>query len=607
MNKKNFASFCKTILVFVFVFMSFFAIHANAKEKVPTDLGFLYHCDTKELLEWNNNFGYFDEEQAAEIKSYMDAYIIKGEKNDYEKARKIHQWIVDNVTYSYVYNYLDPYDVFTKKSAVCGGYSNLYKAMLNLADIPAVLVSGMTTTGAHVWNAVYTDGRWFYSDATWGTTYFDPGADNFIKDHYAQRVEYVSVETKDGIFIGYDTGIAVVGVAPGITEVNVPDFFEEYCVTSVSFQLFNSMYGIKSLNVGAYVNAIDTGVRCMTLEEINVSDYNNVYASKDGVLFSKDFKQLYTYPANKKSESFVLPKETISLDVKQTFENPYLVNLEVEKGNEAFSSYEGALYDASQKELLMVPLGKTDVFVPADASISGTAFSNADTSKMTIYSEEGSPSHEYALANNIAFRTMKEEVTENVTDVFGDVTEGEWYVASVQYVYDNGLMSGNNGLFRPKDQVTRAQIVSTLYRMEGEPKVTDYKACEELLDVEKGQWYTDAVCWAYNTGVGTGNSTTKMFNVKDNVTRQQLASFFFRFAAYKGYDTTKTADISGMLNANQVSDYAEKPVKWAVAEGIISGSAMKDSYGNTVYDLKPTGTATRAQLASILQRFSENK
>ena len=315
MKKTFWGSFFKTIFVFAFVFMTFFAVQSNAEEKVPTELGFLYHCNTEEFLEWNSNFGYFDEEQAAEIKSYMDAYIIKGEKNDYEKARKIHQWIVDNVKYSYVYNYLDPYDVFTKKSAVCGGYSNLYKAMLNLADIPAVLVSGMTSAGAHVWNAVYTDGRWFYSDATWGTPYFDPGADNFLKDHYAQRVEYVSVETKDGIYIGYDTGIAVVGVAPGVTEVKVPDFFEEYCVTSVSFQLFNAMYGIKTLNVGAYVNAIDTGVRCMTLEAIHVSEQNYVYASKDGVLFSKDFKQLFTYPANKKSESFVLPKETVSLDV----------------------------------------------------------------------------------------------------------------------------------------------------------------------------------------------------------------------------------------------------------------------------------------------------
>ena len=181
------------------------------------------------------------------------------------------------------------------------------------------------------------------------------------------------------------------------------------------------------------MNAIDTGVRCMTLEEISVSEKNYVFASKDGVLFSKDLKQMFTYPANKKSESFTLPKETISFDIKQAFENQYLVNLEVEEGNTAFASYEGALYDAALKELLMVPLGKTDVFVPADATISGAAFANADTSKMTIYAEEGSPAHQYALANGIAFKTEKEEpeVTpeptptpgekEDVSDLFPDV------------------------------------------------------------------------------------------------------------------------------------------------------------------------------------------
>ena len=239
-SNKFFLSCVMTFVLSVCLFLTSFGSFANAEEKIPTELGFLYHCELEELLKWNSNSGYFDEEQAAEMKAYMDAYILKGETKDYEKARKIHQWIADNVKYSYEYNYLDPYEVFTKKSAVCGGYSNLYKAMLNLADIPAVLVSGMTTNGAHVWNAVYANGRWFHSDATWGTPYFDPGADNFIKDHYAQRVEYVSVETKDGLLIGFDTGIAVVGVKEGMTEVKVPDYFEEYTVSSVSFQLFNA-------------------------------------------------------------------------------------------------------------------------------------------------------------------------------------------------------------------------------------------------------------------------------------------------------------------------------------------------------------------------------
>jgi hypothetical protein len=167
-------------------------------------------------------------------------------------------------------------------------------------------------------------------------------------------------------------------------------------------------------------------------------------------------------------------------------------------------------------------------------------------------------------------------------------------------------MSGNDGLFNPTGNVTRAQVVTTLYRLAGSPEVTDYSACDELSDVLPGKYYTDPVCWAYNTGVTTGNTSTMTFNVSTPVTRQQLASFFYRYAEYKGYDVSGKADISSMLNADKVSSYALTYVEWAVGAGIISGSETTGANGAVAYDLKPQATATRAQLAAILQRFCEN-
>ena len=193
---------------------------------------------------------------------------------------------------------------------------------------------------------------------------------------------------------------------------------------------------------------------------------------------------------------------------------------------------------------------------------------------------------------------------EAVTDVFTDVKAGAWYVDAVQYVYDADLMTGNGTTFNPTGNVTRAQVVATLYRMAGRPEVTDYKACEELQDVKADAWYTDAVCWAYNTGITTGNSTTKMFAVNEPVTRQQLASFMYRYAECFGMDVTASADISGMLGADQVASYAQTAVKWAVAEGVISGSEVTTAGGTVVYDLKPQATATRAQMAQILMNFN---
>ena len=120
----------------------------------------------------------------------------------------------------------------------------------------------------------------------------------------------------------------------------------------------------------------------------------------------------------------------------------------------------------------------------------------------------------------------------------------------------------------------------------------------------EGKYYTDAVCWAYATGVGTGNGDK--FNPTGQLTRQQLAAFFYRFVEYQGVDITVRSDISKMEGADKVSGYAKDAVEWAVGAGLISGSKITNANGETVYDLKPKDNTTRAQVAVILQRFFEN-
>ena len=207
--------------------------------------------------------------------------------------------------------------------------------------------------------------------------------------------------------------------------------------------------------------------------------------------------------------------------------------------------------------------------------------------------------------------TEKESVTPlpvpetEVCKVFSDVGHNKWYETSVQYVYDNGIMSGNNGLFKPTDPITRAQVVMTLYNLEGKPEVTDFSAINDLVDVNANKWYTDAVCWAYSVGIANGNNVTKMFNMDTPVTRQQLATFFYNYAEYKHLDITTRSDISEMKGGDQVASYAIDKMQWAVGTGLITGSETTVN-GATVYDLKPTGNASRAQMASILQRFIDN-
>ena len=211
----------------------------------------------------------------------------------------------------------------------------------------------------------------------------------------------------------------------------------------------------------------------------------------------------------------------------------------------------------------------------------------------------------YLLVRAIPLEEEEPEMKEKVTDVFSDVYEEKWYVPYVQYVYDHGLMSGNDKIFNPTGNVTRAQVVTTLYRLAGSPEVTDYSACTDLKDVKEGKWYTNAICWAYSTGVTTGDTSTMTFNIDTPVTRQQLASFFYRYAEYMGYDISISEDTSDMLNADQVASYAKKSIEWAVGVGLISGSETLGPDGIIMYDLAPKATATRGQLAAILQRFCE--
>ena len=188
-----------------------------------------------------------------------------------------------------------------------------------------------------------------------------------------------------------------------------------------------------------------------------------------------------------------------------------------------------------------------------------------------------------------------------VSNVFTDVYD-EWYNGYVQYVYDNGLMTGikETTEFRPNANITKAQVAQVLYNMEKNPTVENLTVFDDLSDVYEGEWYAKAVAWAYNTGIVTGDLNTKKFNPNADVTREQLALMMFRYAKFKSYNVETTSDFAGLENADKVSDWSMDGVKWAVGSGLISG-IEKDG----AKDLAPQGNATRAQMAAILQRFCE--
>ncbi|MBP1925609.1 hypothetical protein J2Z76_001468 [Sedimentibacter acidaminivorans] len=194
-------------------------------------------------------------------------------------------------------------------------------------------------------------------------------------------------------------------------------------------------------------------------------------------------------------------------------------------------------------------------------------------------------------SNNIVNDTTGQEIVQ--TPIFKDVNSDDWYFESVNYVVAKGLFKGiTDEEFGPQMSMTRSMIVTVLYRLAGSPTIkgTSYK------DIETQSWYENAVIWASKNKIveGYGNG---LFGTLDNITREQLSVILYRYAKYMKYDVLSTVDITNFADNNNISSWASEPIKWMIANGLLTGKP------NNIID--PKGEATRAEVATILQRFIE--
>lgn len=177
---------------------------------------------------------------------------------------------------------------------------------------------------------------------------------------------------------------------------------------------------------------------------------------------------------------------------------------------------------------------------------------------------------------------------------FTDVT-GHWAADAIAYVYGTGLMNGTSETtFAPNASLNRAMLVTILYRLAGEPAVIGES--KTFIDVAPDTWYTSAVAWGGTNGIvsGIGND---QFAPMQAITREQLATMLYRYTQYSRLDTSAKGDLSKFTDSDQVSSWASDAMAWAVGAGLISGK--------TANVIDPTGTATRAEVATILMRFTE--
>lgn len=179
---------------------------------------------------------------------------------------------------------------------------------------------------------------------------------------------------------------------------------------------------------------------------------------------------------------------------------------------------------------------------------------------------------------------------------FVDVKLGSWYYNSIVYAVSNGLMNGvGDSKFEPEEGMTRAMLVTVLWRYEGSPK----QRPSTFSDVRRGQWYSEAVSWAAKNGIVTGVGDNK-FEPDTQITREQIATILYRYAQKKRADTSARGSLSAFPDNGKVNGWAKTALQWCVGEGLIGGT----NENGKVY-LDPQGTATRAQVATILMRYIE--
>lgn len=194
-------------------------------------------------------------------------------------------------------------------------------------------------------------------------------------------------------------------------------------------------------------------------------------------------------------------------------------------------------------------------------------------------------------AGSLSCTTVSGALTAVSVFPFTDVPSGAWYYGDAYYAYNNALFAGTSETaFSPDTVMTRAMLVTVLWRMEGSPK-----AAEPTFSDVRGTWCSQAVGWAAANGIVNGYSED-VFSPNTGITREQMAAVLYRFAGFKGLDVSAAGDLSGYSDAASVSAYAHSAMSWAVAEGILSGNKGA---------LMPDSGASRAQVAAILHRYIE--
>ena len=279
---------------------------------------------------------------------------------------------------------------------------------------------------------------------------------------------------------------------------------------------------------------------------------------------------------------------TTQSDLKLSYDDAYLYAYDVQ-----------GLLEISGLDIgwttLTMSIDQAKVSIPVEICVGSTGHS-VKTEVLSQPTEDSNGVTRYTCELCGATREERTWLSPRVFDTFTDISEKDWFCSAVQFAVDRGLFNGvAKDRFAPNDVMTRAMLVTVLYRYSGESVA--YEPVFE--DVPKGIWYSEAVTWAAKNEIVNGMGKGK-FAPDGTITREQLATILYRYANKLGADTSKR-DSLDFPDLDKLSSWAKDGVQWAVAEGLIQGSSV-----GGVVQLLPDQGATRAQVATILMRFVRN-